>query len=177
MPADRHNPPTGATVLVFRRPAAGTLDAQPAAQCPPDSCPAQGDRSAPCAGPEDVLQRLARDDLTRPDEGRALQSSDAVLLASLITLMSSFAQRAATGQVCPALAWRVERHLAELAEQRSLHPVLRETAEQLLSDWDQLDQRLAADRTPGGGPGAAPAVCNRPTARPEWLRWILGPAD
>ncbi len=166
MPADRPNAPGSATVLLFRRPDAAPLDHPPAALCPQDAC------AAPCGGPEEALQGPARDDLTRPEGGRDRTSSDAVLLASLLTLMSSFAQRAANGQVCPALAWRVERHLAELAEQRSLHPVLRETAEQLLSDWDQLDQRLAAQRAPAG----TPAVCSRPMERPEWLRWILGPA-
>jgi hypothetical protein len=149
MPADHDTP--AAKVLAFRRPAQ--------AACAQQTCPAQNATESPFD-----RERTGGND-----------AATAVLLASLLTLMSSFAQRAANGLVCPALAWRVERHLAELAELNepgSLHPVLRETAEQLLADWEQLDQRLAAQREPG----TAPAVCASPAARPEWLRWILGPA-
>lgn len=148
MPADHDTP--AAKVLAFRRPG------DTHRYCAQQACSGE---TAP--DPQPPLEQTGE-----PDAGHA------VLLASLLTLMSSFAQRAAGGLVCPALAWRVERHLAELAEQGSLHPVLRETAEQLLADWDQLDQRLAAQREPA----AVPAVCASPTARPEWLRWILGPA-
>ncbi|KPF69650.1 hypothetical protein IP84_04470 [beta proteobacterium AAP99] len=148
--------PTGAAsakVLSFRRPQAERRG------CMPDTCPAE----------------MAHGVNARPAPARESESGQAVLLASLLTLMSSFARRAADGLVCPALAWRVERHLAELAELTgpgSLHPVLRETAEQLLADWDQLDQRLAVRSARAD----ASAPCPGRAARPEWLRWILWPA-
>ncbi len=167
----QHDPNTGPSgqVLAFR-PRAPQPEAQPPAGCGAGPCAID---LPPMTAPL-MTWPLDEDAPKHPSETLS-HNGQAVLLASLLTLMSSFAQRAASGQVCAALAWRVERHLAELAELSgpgSLHPVLRETAEQLLADWDQLDQRLAARSTHAD----APTLCPARAARPEWLRWILGPA-
>jgi hypothetical protein len=102
------------------------------------------------------------------------RSQDALLVASLLHLMSHYSARSAgpvsgatTGeQPCVKLASVIERHLCALSRLPSIDPVLRATCEQLADQWaGVVDAKLPApapSRQPllarfmkGGWPGKA----------------------
>lgn len=63
---------------------------------------------------------------------------DAVMLASLLHLMSHYTARDAGERPCVRLASVIERHLCALARLPELDPVLRATCEQLCEKWAAL---------------------------------------
>lgn len=63
---------------------------------------------------------------------------DAVMLASLLHLMSHYTARDEHDRPCVKLASVIERHLCALARLPDLDPVLRATCEQLCEKWAAL---------------------------------------
>jgi hypothetical protein len=63
---------------------------------------------------------------------------DAVILASLLHLMSHYTARDEKDKPCVRLASVIERHLCALARLPDLDPVLRATCEQLCDRWAAL---------------------------------------
>ena len=63
---------------------------------------------------------------------------DAVMIASLLHLMSHYTARDAQDRPCVRLASVIERHLCALARLPELDPVLRATCEQLCEKWAGL---------------------------------------
>ena len=63
---------------------------------------------------------------------------DAVMLASLLHLMSHYTARDEQDRPCVRLASVIERHLCALARLPELDPVLRATCEQLCEKWAGL---------------------------------------
>jgi hypothetical protein len=95
------------------------------------------------------------------------RSQDALLVASLLHLMSHYTARGADEPPCVKLASVIERHLAALSRMPEVDPVLRATCEQLTEQWATLvDAKLPAPaRQPllarfmrGAWPGKAAAV-------------------
>lgn len=71
------------------------------------------------------------------------RSHDALLVASLLHLMSHYSARGDGAQPCLKLASVIERHLCALARLPTIDPVLRATCEQLVDQWASLvDARL-----------------------------------
>jgi len=94
------------------------------------------------------------------------RSQDALLVASLLHLMSHYTARGDGEQPCVKLASVIERHLCALSRLPSIDPVLRATCEQLADQWaGVVDAKLPAPapaRQPllarfmkGGWPGKA----------------------
>ena len=75
-------------------------------------------------------------DTTLPDYG--MPQRDAVMLASLLHLMSHYTARDEKEKPCVRLASVIERHLCALARLPDLDPVLRATSEQLCERWAGL---------------------------------------
>jgi hypothetical protein len=71
-----------------------------------------------------------------PDYG--IPQRDAVMLASLLHLMSHYTARDEKEKPCVRLASVIERHLCALARLPDLDPVLRATCEQLCERWAGL---------------------------------------
>lgn len=71
-----------------------------------------------------------------PAQGRPQR--DAVMLASLLHLMSHYTARDEADRPCVRLASVIERHLCALARLPELDPVLRATCEQLCEKWAGL---------------------------------------
>ena len=72
-------------------------------------------------------------------------SQDAVLVASLLHLMSHYSAKGDGEQPCVKLASVIERHLCALARLPTIDPVLRATCEQLADQWaNVVDARLPA---------------------------------
>ncbi|TXG01962.1 hypothetical protein [Massilia arenae] len=69
---------------------------------------------------------------TTPSEPR---SQDALLVASLLHLMSNYTTRGDGEQPCIKLASVIERHLCALSRLPNIDPVLRATCEQLADQW------------------------------------------
>ena len=69
---------------------------------------------------------------------QATRHPDAVMLASLLHLMSHYTARDANDRPCVRLASVIERHLCALSRLPSLDPVLRATCEQLCEKWAAL---------------------------------------
>lgn len=99
-----------------------------------------------------------------PQGGR---SQDALLVASLLHLMSHYTAHEAGEPPCVKLASVIERHLCALARLPDVDPVLRATCEQLTEKWAALvDARLPppvkapllARFMKGAWPGKAAAV-------------------
>ena len=95
------------------------------------------------------------------------RSPDALLVASLLHLMSHYTAREAGEPPCVKLASVIERHLCALARLPDIDPVLRATCEQLTEKWAALvDARLPppvkapllARFMKGAWPGKAAAV-------------------
>ena len=63
---------------------------------------------------------------------------DAVMLASVLHLMSHYTARDEKDKPCVRLASVIERHLCALARLPDLDPVLRATCEQLCERWAAL---------------------------------------
>ncbi len=68
----------------------------------------------------------------------ATRHRDAVMLASLLHLMSHYTARDERDRPCVRLASVIERHLCALARLPDLDPVLRATCEQLGEKWAGL---------------------------------------
>ena len=64
-----------------------------------------------------------------------LRHRDAVMIASLLHLMSHYTARDENDRPCVRLASVIERHLCALARLPELDPVLRATCEQLCEKW------------------------------------------
>jgi len=80
-------------------------------------------------------------DTALPDYG--MPQRDAVMLASLLHLMSHYTARDDKEKPCVRLASVIERHLCALARLPDLDPVLRATCEQLCERWAALvDERM-----------------------------------
>jgi len=87
-------------------------------------------------------------DLT-PPASTETRAQDALLVASLLHLMSNYSARGDGEQPCVKLASVIERHLCALSRLPSIDPVLRATCEQLADQWaNVVDTKL---------PPAAPA--------------------
>lgn len=71
-----------------------------------------------------------------PDHG--MPQRDAVMLASLLHLMSHYTARDEKEKPCVRLASFIERHLCALARLPDIDPVLRATCEQLCERWAGL---------------------------------------
>lgn len=68
---------------------------------------------------------------------------EAVMLASLLHLMSHYSARDGDERPCVRLASVIERHLCALVRLPGLDPVLRATCEQLCEQWAGLvDERM-----------------------------------
>ena len=67
-----------------------------------------------------------------------LRHRDAVMIASLLHLMSHYTARDEDDRPCVRLASVIERHLCALARLPELDPVLRATCEQLSATWAGL---------------------------------------
>jgi hypothetical protein len=63
---------------------------------------------------------------------------DAVMLASVLHLMSQYSARDEKDKPCVRLASVIERHLCALSRLPDLDPVLRATCEQLCERWAGL---------------------------------------
>ncbi len=71
------------------------------------------------------------------------RSQDALLVASLLHLMSHYTARGDGEQPCVKLASVIERHLCALSRLPDADPVLRATCEQLAERWAGLvDEKL-----------------------------------
>jgi hypothetical protein len=68
----------------------------------------------------------------------AMLQRDAVMLASVLHLMSHYTARDDKDKPCVRLASVIERHLCALARLPDLDPVLRATCEQLCERWAAL---------------------------------------
>ena len=86
-----------------------------------------------------------------------LRHRDAVMIASLLHLMSHYTARDEEDRPCVRLASVIERHLCALARLPELDPVLRATCEQLCEKW----AGLVDDGMP------------RPAAKPGFLERIM----
>ena len=86
-----------------------------------------------------------------------LRHRDAVMIASLLHLMSHYTARDENDRPCVRLASVIERHLCALARLPELDPVLRATCEQLCEKW--------AGMVDDGMP--------RPAAKPGFLERIM----
>lgn len=64
-----------------------------------------------------------------------LRHRDAVMIASLLHLMSHYTARDENDRPCVRLASVIERHLCALSRLPELDPVLRATCEQLCEKW------------------------------------------
>jgi len=73
------------------------------------------------------------------------RSQDALLVASLLHLMSNYTTRGDGEQPCVKLASVIERHLCALSRLPNIDPVLRATCEQLSDQWAVVvDAKLPA---------------------------------
>lgn len=71
------------------------------------------------------------------------RSQDALLVASLLHLMSNYSARGDDQQPCVKLASVIERHLCALSRLPTIDPVLRATCEQLADQWaNVVDAKL-----------------------------------
>lgn len=70
--------------------------------------------------------------------GHGMHQREAVMLASLLHLMSHYTARDEKDRPCVRLASVIERHLCALARLPELDPVLRATCEQLSERWAAL---------------------------------------
>ena len=86
-----------------------------------------------------------------------LRHRDAVMIASLLHLMSHYTARDENDRPCVRLASVIERHLCALSRLPELDPVLRATCEQLCEKW--------AGMVDDGMP--------RPAAKPGFLERIM----
>ncbi|MFC5511426.1 hypothetical protein ACFPOU_09855 [Massilia jejuensis] len=75
-------------------------------------------------------------DIAIPTHG--MQQREAVMLASLLHLMSHYTARDEQDKPCVRLASVIERHLCALARLPELDPVLRATCEHLCERWAAL---------------------------------------
>ncbi|QNA90452.1 hypothetical protein G4G28_21660 [Massilia sp. Dwa41.01b] len=73
-----------------------------------------------------------------PTPGKGTRHQDAVMLASVLHLMSHYTARDERDRPCVRLASSIERHLCALARLPELDPVLRATCEQLCEKWASL---------------------------------------
>ena len=89
---------------------------------------------------------------TIPPASTESGSQDAVLVASLLHLMSHYSAKGDGEQPCVKLASVIERHLCALSRLSTIDPVLRATCEQLADQWaNVVDARLQAP-APARGP-------------------------
>lgn len=73
------------------------------------------------------------------------RAQDALLVASLLHLMSNYSARGDGEQPCVKLASVIERHLCALSRLPNIDPVLRATCEQLADQWaNVVDAKLPA---------------------------------
>ena len=108
-----------------------------------------------------MKDQLAEDPLL-PAQGT--RHRDAVMLASLLHLMSHYTARDERDRPCVRLASVIERHLCALARLPDIDPVLRATCEQLCEKWAMLvddgmpppAKRNFIERILGGGRMANP---------------------
>ena len=75
-------------------------------------------------------------DIVMPAHG--MPQRDAVMLASLLHLMSHYTARDEKDKPCVRLASVIERHLRAVTRLPDLDPVLRATCEQLCERWAAL---------------------------------------
>lgn len=73
-----------------------------------------------------------------PSTSPGASPRDAVMLASLLHLMSHYMVRDDSDRPCVRLASVIERHLCALTRLPGLDPVLRATCEQLGEKWAEL---------------------------------------
>jgi len=104
-----------------------------------------------------------------------MRHRDAVMIASLLHLMSHYTARDDNDRPCVRLASVIERHLCALARLPELDPVLRATCEQLCEKWagmvdDGMPRPTAKpgflERIMRGGRLGAHPTCARTAARP-----------
>jgi hypothetical protein len=76
----------------------------------------------------------------------------ALLLASTMILMNTFALRCLEGGACKRLAMMIERHLELLAQHAAIKDVLRQTVESMRDRWEALSHLpdKPADKTRRG---------------------------
>jgi len=86
-----------------------------------------------------------------------MRHRDAVMIASLLHLMSHYTARDENDRPCVRLASVIERHLCALSRLPELDPVLRATCEQLCEKW----AGLVDDGMP------------RPVAKPTFMERIM----
>ena len=86
-----------------------------------------------------------------------LRHRDAVMIASLLHLMSHYTARDENDRPCVRLASVIERHLCALSRLPELDPVLRATCEQLCEKWA----------------GLVDAGMPRPVAKPTFMERIM----
>ncbi|WP_312547699.1 hypothetical protein [Massilia sp.] len=98
-----------------------------------------------------------QDQPNEPSMPQDLHHRDAVMIASLLHLMSHYTARDENDRPCVRLASVIERHLCALARLPELDPVLRATCEQLCEKW--------AGMVDDGMP--------RPPAKPGFLERIM----
>jgi predicted HD phosphohydrolase len=88
-----------------------------------------------------IMQDQFADQSHLPPPGTRHRSAgrhDAVMLASLLHLMSHYTARDEQDRPCVRLASVIERHLCALSRLPDLDPVLRATCEQLCEKWGAL---------------------------------------
>ena len=82
---------------------------------------------------------------TTPSASTEPRSQDALLVASLLHLMSHYSAKGDGEQPCVKLASVIERHLCALSRLPTIDPVLRATCEQLADQWaNVVDAKLPA---------------------------------
>lgn len=82
---------------------------------------------------------------TTPSPAPEARSQDALLIASLLHLMSHYSAKGDGEQPCVKLASVIERHLCALSRLPTIDPVLRATCEQLADQWaNVVDAKLPA---------------------------------
>jgi len=82
---------------------------------------------------------------TAPSAPAEPRSQDALLVASLLHLMSHYSAKGDGEQPCLKLASVIERHLCALSRLPTIDPVLRATCEQLADQWaNVVDAKLPA---------------------------------
>jgi len=73
-----------------------------------------------------------------PPSAPGTPQREAIMLASLLHLMSHYSAREGDERPCVRLASVIERHLCALVRLPGLDPVLRATCEQLCEQWAKL---------------------------------------
>ena len=107
---------------------------------------------------------------TTPPAPTETRAQDALLVASLLHLMSNYTARGDGEQPCVKLASVIERHLCALARLPHIDPVLRATCEQLSDQWAHVvDAKL-----PPPAPARQPLLAR--FMKGGWAGKVVSPA-